>query len=137
MPTTLTRRVRFHARHHMRVAAWDEAENQRRFGDLTRPHGHDYECSVTVSGPIDPHGMVVDLALLDQILEEAVRRPLEGPHLNRDLAEFGEGCPLPTCEALAALLFERVAGRLPAGVRLERLRVAEDPTLYADCTGPG
>lgn len=135
MPTNLTRSVRFHARHHLRVTAWDEAENQRRFGDLTLPHGHDYECSVTVVGPVDPHGMVVDLALLDRILEEEVRRPLDGSHLNRDVAGFGEGRPLPTCEALAALLFRRVSARLPAGVRLERLRVAEDSTLHADCTG--
>ena len=135
MPTSLTRTIRFQARHYLRVAAWDEAENQRRFGTLTRPHGHDYECSVTVSGPVDPHGMILDLALLDRILEEVVRQPLDGSHLNRDLAEFAEGRPLPTCEALAALLFRRVATRLPAGVRLDRLRIAEDPTLYADCTG--
>jgi 6-pyruvoyltetrahydropterin/6-carboxytetrahydropterin synthase len=135
MPQSLTRAVRFHARHHLRVTAWGEAENQRRFGDLTEPHGHEYECRVTVSGPMDPEGMIMDLTLLDRILEEEVRRPLDGAHLNRDLAEFGEGRPLPTCEALATLLFARVAPRLPPGVRLDRLRVAEDPTLHADCTG--
>jgi 6-pyruvoyltetrahydropterin/6-carboxytetrahydropterin synthase len=135
MPISLTRAVRFHARHHLRVTAWDEVENRRRFGDLTEPHGHEYECSVTVSGPVDAQGMIVDLALLDRILEEEVRRPLDGAHLNRDMSEFGEGRPLPTCEALAALLFARVATRLPAGVRLDRLRVAEDRTLHADCTG--
>lgn len=135
MPTCLTRTIRFQASHLLRVAAWGEAENQRRFGNLTRRHGHDYECSVTVSGPVDPYGMILDLALLDRILEEVVRQPLDGSHLNRDFAEFAEGRPLPTCEALAALLFRRVAARLPAGIQLDRLRIAEDPTLYADCTG--
>jgi 6-pyruvoyltetrahydropterin/6-carboxytetrahydropterin synthase len=134
MPTSLTRVVRFHASHHLWVTAWDEAENRRRFGTLTEPHGHDYECSVTVGGTTDPQGMVVDLALLDQILEEEVRRPLEGRHLNRDLLTFAQGRPLPTCEALAEFLFEQVRRRLPAGVRLERLRVAEDQTLHADRT---
>jgi hypothetical protein len=42
---------------------------------------------------------------------------------------------LPTCEAIAADVFPRVAARLPAGVVLERVRILEDPTLYADCTG--
>jgi 6-pyruvoyltetrahydropterin/6-carboxytetrahydropterin synthase len=135
MPTSLTRSVRFHAWHHLRVAAWDEARNRQRFGDLAEPHDHEYECSVTVSGPVDPHGMIIDLALLDRILEEEVRRPLDGSHLNHDLPTFAAGCPLPTCEALAVLLFRRVTARLPAGVGLDRLRVAEDATLHADCTG--
>jgi hypothetical protein len=29
----------------------------------------------------------------------------------------------------------RGAARLPAGVPLDRVRIMEDPTLYADCTG--
>jgi len=134
MPITLTRVVRFHASHRLWVTAWDEAENRRRFGALTQSHSHEYQCSVTVGGAADPHGMIVDLAQLDQILEEEVRRPLQGSHLNRDLAVFAEGRPLPTCEALAELLYDRVRKRLPAGVRLERLRVAEDQTLHADRT---
>jgi 6-pyruvoyl-tetrahydropterin synthase len=134
MPISLTRTVGFHARHHLRVAAWDEARNRRHFGQLTEPHAHDYTCSVTVSGPVDPQGMIMDLALLDRILEEEVR-PLDGSHLNRDIPIFAAGHPLPTCEALAAFLFRRVAPRLPAGVRLDRLRVAEDATLQADCSG--
>jgi hypothetical protein len=42
---------------------------------------------------------------------------------------------IPTCEAIAAQVYTRVAARLPAGVALERVRIVEDPTLYADCTG--
>lgn len=134
MPTSLTRVVQFRAAHHLWVSDWSEAENRSRFGSLTEPHSHDYRCSVVVSGPIDVHGMVVDLAVLDQILEDEVRRPLEGRHLNRDLPRFTEGRPLPTCEALAEYLFERVRSRLPATIRLERLRIAEDHTLHADRT---
>ena len=40
-----------------------------------------------------------------------------------------------TCEAIAAYVYPRVAARLPGGVLLERVRIMEDPTLYADCTG--
>jgi hypothetical protein len=32
-------------------------------------------------------------------------------------------------------VFPRVAARLPTGVTLERVRILEDPTLYADYTG--
>lgn len=132
MPTSLTRVVRFHASHRLWVTAWDEGENRRRFGTLTQAHSHEYLCSVTVGGPTDTQGMVMDLALLDQILEEEVRRPLQGKYLNRDLPMFAEGRPLSTCEALAEYLYDRVRMRLPGGIRLERLRVAEDQTLHAD-----
>lgn len=134
MPTSLTRVVQFQATHHLWVTQWSEAENRRRFGELTRPHAHEYQCSVVVSGEPDAQGMIVDLAQLDQILNQEVREPLAGKHLNRDLPIFAEGRPLPVCEALADYLFQRIQRRLPPTVRLERVRVAEDHTLYADRT---
>jgi 6-pyruvoyl tetrahydropterin synthase-like protein len=55
-------------------------------------------------------------------------------NLNLDVPAFANGRPLPTCEAMATYLFGRIVPRLPAGVRLERVRIAEDATLYGDCT---
>lgn len=136
MRSSLTRVVRFGAQHSMRVAAWPEARLRSTFGALADPHHHEYRCAVTVSGPLDPAlGMVVDLAELDRILREEVLR-LDGGDLNRDVAAFAGGRAFPTCEALAAYLYERVATRLPSGVRLDRVRVAEDESLHGDCTGP-
>jgi 6-pyruvoyl-tetrahydropterin synthase len=60
---------------------------------------------------------------------------LAGKHLNLDLPAFAYGRTLPTCEAIAAYLFPRIAVRLPKDVVLERVRIKEDPTLYGDCTG--
>lgn len=135
MPTSLTRVVRFHATHHLWMADWSAERNRAAFGPLTEPHPHDYTCDVTVTGPVDDRsGMILDLTLLDRILVDEVRTPLEGRDLNRDIAEFAGGARIPTCEALAEYLFRRIAGRLPGGVRLTRVRVAEDPTLHADCT---
>jgi 6-pyruvoyltetrahydropterin/6-carboxytetrahydropterin synthase len=136
MASSLTRVVRFGARHSMRVAAWPEDRLRSTFGSLTEPHHHDYRCAVTVSGSLDPAlGMVVDLGELDRILQDEVLR-FEGGDLNRDVPVFAGGQAFPTCEALAAYLYDRVAARLPSGVRLERVRVAEDETLHGDCTGP-
>ncbi len=136
MPTSLTRVVQFHARHHLWMADWPAERNRAAFGALTESHAHDYTCAVTVTGPVDARsGMILDLTQLDTILAEEVRAPLEGRDLNRDIAAFADGARIPTCEALAEYLFRRIAGRLPGGVRLTRVRVAEDPTLHADCTG--
>ena len=54
-----TRRFTFSAGHRYRVAAGRAAENERAFGSLTVPHGHNYTLDVTVRGadrPRDGHG---------------------------------------------------------------------------------
>jgi 6-pyruvoyltetrahydropterin/6-carboxytetrahydropterin synthase len=137
MPASLTRTVGFHALHRYYRPDWSETRNREVFGSLSDPpgHGHDYRCAVTVAGPLDDRGMILDLALLDRILQEEVVGPFAGKHLNLDIPAFEYGRTLPTCEALAAYVFPRIAARLPAGVVLERVRMMEDPMLYADYTG--
>ncbi|MFL5449381.1 MAG: 6-carboxytetrahydropterin synthase [Gemmatimonadales bacterium] len=137
MAASLTRTVNFRATHRFYRPDWTDAKNREVFGPLTEPpgHGHDYQCAVTVVGSMSPSGMLVDLGLLDRILDEEVVQPLAGKHLNLDLSVFAYGQILPTCEAIAAYLFPRIAARLPKDVALERVRIMEDPTLYGDCTG--
>jgi len=137
MAASLTRTVSFRALHRYYRPDWSEARNREVFGRLADPpgHGHNYQCAVTIAGRLDETGMIVDLALLDRILQEEVLTPFAGKHFNLDVPAFASGRPLPTCEAIAAYVFRRLAARLPNGVALERVRIAEDPTLYADCTG--
>lgn len=113
---------------------WTDAENRAHFGAVAEYHGHQYSCGVTVAGPLDPAtGMLIDLLQLDSIIAAEVTDRLSGRRLNSDLPEFSSGHPLPTCEALASILYSRIAPRLPSGVTLVRVRVAEDPSLHADC----
>jgi 6-pyruvoyltetrahydropterin/6-carboxytetrahydropterin synthase len=137
MPASLTRTVGFPALHRLYRSDWSEAQNRKVFGPLADlpGHAHDYQCAVTVTGTLDESGMVVDLALLDRILNEEVVTPFAGKNLNVDVPAFSQGRILPTCEAIAAYVYGRVAERLPPGVVLERVRIKEDPTLYGDCTG--
>jgi 6-pyruvoyltetrahydropterin/6-carboxytetrahydropterin synthase len=138
MATSLTRTVGFRALHRLYRPEWTEARNREVFGPVSDPpgHAHDYVCAVTVRGPVDEvMGMVMDLGELDRILRDEVVAPFDGKHLNLDVPAFAYGRTLPTCEAIALHVFPRVAARLPAGVALERVRILEDPTLYADCTG--
>lgn len=137
MPVSLTRTVTFHARHRYWVSSWTAEENRRHFGWTSDEpaHGHNYRCAVSVSGPLDPATtMIMDLGALDQILAEEVL-VLDGCELNAAVPEFATGSQQPSCEALAAVLFGRIAARMPAGVSLERLCISEDATLHADCTG--
>jgi 6-pyruvoyltetrahydropterin/6-carboxytetrahydropterin synthase len=137
MPVSLTRTVTFHGRHRYWVPTWTAEENRTRFGWTSEEpaHGHAWQCAVTVSGPLDPTtAMIVDLPALDAIVAEEVLS-LDGTELNSAVPEFAGGSQQPSCEALAALFFRRITRRLPAGVTLTRVRVSEDPSLHADCTG--
>ena len=136
MPVSLTRVVSFRARHRYHVAAWSESENRARFGALGESHPHDYRCEVTVRGPLaDVTGMVIDLAELDAILAQEILQPFGGQDLNHAIPDVEAGVTQPTCEVFADHLYRRIVARLPSGVLLERVRIAEDPTLHADCTG--
>lgn len=131
--SSLTRRVHFAAAHRYRRPGWDDAQNAQTFGLCARPnfHGHSYVCDVSVSGPVAQQtGMLVDLALLDQILQEEVRDRFDHRNINLDVPEFDEADGLvPTGEELARFIATRVQARLPEMVRVTRVIVAEDATL--------
>ena len=127
-----TRRFAFSAGHRYRVPAWSDAENERVFGRLTVPHGHNYTVDVTVRGPIDAGtGMVMDLAALKRIVQEAVIDRFDHADLNADPL-FRER--VPTTENIALAVWELLEPKL-GRERLARVRVWEDPTLYVDYDG--
>jgi 6-pyruvoyltetrahydropterin/6-carboxytetrahydropterin synthase len=135
MKIALERRYRFSASHLYRRPEWSEAENRARFGKCANlpGHGHNYRLYVTVRGEVDAAtGFVVDLAQLDGLVQEHVLDRLDHQHLNAALAEFGEGGAIPSSENLVRWIREQLAGRLPAGSELVRLRVEEDEDLAAE-----
>ena len=134
----LTRVVPFSAAHRYFRPEWSEARNREVFGACAREHGHGhrYECAVTVAGSPDREtSMVMDLDTLDRVLQQEVTDRLDHRHLNHDVPEFAFGETVPTVEALAVYVWSRIAPRIPNGLRLERVRVQEDASLYADYDG--
>ncbi|MEJ2677739.1 MAG: 6-carboxytetrahydropterin synthase [Gemmatimonadota bacterium] len=134
----LTRTVVFSAAHRYYRPEWSEQENRRTFGACANPHGHghNYALDATVCGEIDAKtGFSVDLGALDRLLEEEVVRRFDHQHINHAIPEFGEGGLIPTSENLLAYLWPRLVRRLPAGVRLQRLRLHEDARLFVDYFG--
>jgi 6-pyruvoyltetrahydropterin/6-carboxytetrahydropterin synthase len=124
-----TRRFTFAAGHRYAVAGWSAAENERVFGRLGAPHGHNYTLDVTVRGPIDPRtGMVIDLAELKRVVTETVVDRFDHADLNADPL-FRDR--VPTTENLALAIWDLLRAKLGAE-RLWQVRVAEDPTLWVD-----
>lgn len=92
-------------------------------GDCERLHGHNWRVELTVEArALDAVGMAADFRELKAALGEAVR-PLDHRNLNEDVAAFREANA--TTERLARLVAEQVAPKLPAGVRVARVRVWE------------
>ena len=74
----LTRTVRFFALHYLARPDWSAEQNRAAFGPLCDPagHGHDYTCTVTVSGPLR-FGMVMDLGALDPFIAPGTMKIIE------------------------------------------------------------
>jgi 6-pyruvoyltetrahydropterin/6-carboxytetrahydropterin synthase len=127
-----TRRFSFAAGHRYWVAAWSREENERVFGRLTVPHGHNYTLDVTVHGDIDERtGMVIDLSELKRVLGETVVDRFDHADLNADPL-FRDR--VPTTENIALAVWDLLAPKLGAD-RLASVRVWEDATLSAEYDG--
>jgi 6-pyruvoyltetrahydropterin/6-carboxytetrahydropterin synthase len=139
MKALLTRIVRFCAAHRYYRPQWSEKRNRAEFGDCANEpgHGHNYECSVTVAGPIDDEtSMVMQLVELDSLLATRIVNRFDHNHINTVAPdEFGPGKRIPTAEALAVYIWNDLGPRLPAGVSLNCVRIQENTTLYAEYRG--
>ena len=135
MRATLTRRVTFSAAHRYRRPEWDDARNAATFGACAHPnwHGHTYTVDVTVGGEIDPlTGFCADLGALDSALKREVFDALDHRNLVLDVPEFAEGKLIPTAENVAWWIAERMQRALGDGVKVSRVRLAEEPGLWAE-----
>jgi 6-pyruvoyltetrahydropterin/6-carboxytetrahydropterin synthase len=127
-----TRRFSFAAGHRYWVSEWSPAENERAFGRLTVPHGHNYTLDVTVRGPIDERtGMVIDLGELKRIVAETIVDRFDHADLNADTL-FRDR--VPTTENIALAVWDLLAPKVGPD-RLANVRVWEDATLFVDYDG--
>jgi 6-pyruvoyl-tetrahydropterin synthase len=131
----LERTLRVRAVHHYVRPGWSAEQNRAAFGPVADPHPHDYVVSVTVRGPLDADGFVVDLCALDELLAQEIG-VLDGGDLNRLVPEVRSGGLQPSTEAIARWLWMRLEGRIPGTARLVRVRVAEGPDLAAEYPAP-
>ena len=131
----VTRRFGFSAAHRYWRPEWSAEENARVFGSLTVVHGHNNELEVTLAGPVDPvTGMVIDLAELKRMVDEAVISRFDHADLSADPV-FATAGQIPTTENLVRAIWDLLAAKIGAD-RLYRLRLAEDPTLSVEYFGP-
>jgi 6-pyruvoyltetrahydropterin/6-carboxytetrahydropterin synthase len=108
-------------------------------GKCSRPHGHNYEIVVEVSGELTDEGWVVDKGDVTDVVDEWDHMFLleEGDPLVDAFREAGDGNALvvlnhpPTAEVMATLLEARLRDRLPDTVSEVSATVSETGELEA------
>jgi 6-pyruvoyltetrahydropterin/6-carboxytetrahydropterin synthase len=129
----LIRTLGFKASHRYWVEGWSAERNREVFGDTTELHDHDFRVEVEVVGPPDPTtGLIVDLGALDRVLARRVREPLHGATLNEVLDEVATGSAQPSTEFLARWIWRQINAEIVPPLRVARVRVEEDPSLFSE-----
>ena len=97
-------------------------------GKCRNLHGHTYRLEIEISGDDLPGGMVMDFGDLKQIV---------GPLVDTlDHRFLNEIIPVPTAENMVRWFWSKIEPDLPRTVALERIRVWETPTSYAEEVRP-
>lgn len=124
-PLTLTCRYRFAASHRLNTDALSPQENASLYGKCNNPfgHGHDYVLDVTVAGPLEPSGQIVNREALDALVAAQVLARLDHRNLNCDVPEL-QG-RVPTTENLSSAIERMLASHWTLPVALARVRISE------------
>ncbi|MDS3862329.1 6-carboxytetrahydropterin synthase [Thermosynechococcaceae cyanobacterium BACA0444] len=131
MDCIINRRAEFSASHRYWLPELSEAENIANFGACGNfpGHGHNYELYVSMAGPLDEYGMVLNLSDVKHIIRQEVIEPLNFSFLNQAWPEFEQ--TLPTTEFIAYAIWQRLSPHLP----LVNIQLSEHPRLWADYQG--
>lgn len=118
--------IEFCAAFRLAMPGATEEENRSAFGVCFSPHyhGHNYQLKVTLEGEIDPQtGMVMDYAVLAEIMQRRIFQPLDHKNLNEDVP-FLEGI-IPTSENLCVAFWSELAPEFSLPIRLVELELRE------------
>jgi 6-pyruvoyltetrahydropterin/6-carboxytetrahydropterin synthase len=94
-------------------------------GKCKRLHGHSYRAEVTVEGPLDDNGVVLDFDDVKRVVQTEVVDRYDHQYLN-DLL------PNPTAELLAQDIWQRLSA---AGLNVVALRLWETPDSSVELLG--
>ena len=108
-------------------------------GKCSRPHGHNYEITVSVTGELTSEGWVVDKGDITEVISEWDHRFLveQGDPLIGAFEQSGDEDALvvlnhpPTAEVMAVLLEEKLSETLPETVSEVAVSVRETGELCA------
>ncbi|MCC9137920.1 6-pyruvoyl tetrahydropterin synthase family protein [Pontibacter silvestris] len=113
MRLTVCRKEHFNAAHRLFNPNWSDKENADVFGKCSNPnyHGHNYELTVKLSGPVDEDtGYVYDMKELSLLVRQEVVEPFDHKNLNLDTEEFKQ--LNPTVENIATVIWNKLRKKI-------------------------
>ena len=121
----LTSRYHFSASHRLDTSALSPEQNRDLYGKCNNPHGHghDYLLEITVDGPVDETGQVVNREAMDALVRERVLARVDHKNLNVDVPELAGS--VTTTENLATMIRAALSGGWNLPARLARVRISE------------
>jgi len=128
------RRYMLSASHRLHAESLSADENRTTYGKCNNPHGHghNYVVEVLVGGEVEPEtGMVVNMATLDETVQQTVLKRFDHTNLNFDPLFVNQ---VPTTENLTKVVFDVLKEALPA-VELEYVRVEETENNFFQYQG--
>ncbi|WP_026461914.1 6-pyruvoyl trahydropterin synthase family protein [Adhaeribacter aquaticus] len=130
MNVTVCRKEHFNAAHRLHNAAWNDEKNIAVFGKCNSPnyHGHNYELTVKVNGPVDPDtGYVFDMKVLSTLVKTEIINKFDHKNLNLDTEEFKQ--LNPTAENMAIVIWNRLRPKIDASYQLSVVLQETDRNL--------
>jgi len=123
MRVAVFRKAHFNAAHRLHIKEWSDEKNMEVFGVCSNPyyHGHNYDLEVKVVGEVDPMtGMVIDLKVLKDIIEEKIEKRFDHRNLNEEIEEFKNLNPTTEniCFVIWKILRETLDKKFDLSVRL-------------------
>lgn len=117
----VTRQFTFSAAHHLTDY----------YGECERPHGHTYRLAVTVKGPVQKNGLVIDFVVLKKHVEQKILSKLD----HTDLNDFFKN---PSAELIAVWIWKQlknIGKETGTKVKLVEIKLWEGDTSYVTYHG--
>lgn len=127
------RRYMLSASHRLHSDALSQEANRATYGKCNNPHGHghNYVIEVLAGGEVEQDtGMVVNLSLLDEVVQERILERFDHTNLNLDALFENQ---VPTTENLCRAVYRLLENALPA--KLEHVRVEETENNFFQFQG--
>lgn len=112
-----------------KVFTFDAAHFLTRYhGKCEALHGHTYRLEVTVEGPVNEDGMVMDFLELKTLVKSRVLSRVDHQNLNDHFEN-------PSAELVAVWIWDQLNDGLPEGVRLSAVKLFETAESFVEYTG--
>jgi 6-pyruvoyltetrahydropterin/6-carboxytetrahydropterin synthase len=108
-----------------KVFTFDSAHQLRDYvGQCANLHGHTYILHVTVNGPVQKNGLIIDFSTIKKVVKKLILDKLDHKYLNDIINQ-------PSAENITLWIWKQLENKLP----LYEIKLWETPTSFVTYRG--